>query len=62
MPIFLKIKYPTQKLTPFITIGPRLDYLANVSKGKFKFSSMKFTDGFADYPIYMILSNHQKDL
>lgn len=49
VPIFLKIIYPTQRLTPFITIGPRLDYLANVSKGKFKFSSMKFIDPFADY-------------
>ena len=49
VPLFLKIKYPTQKITPFVTIGPRFDYLANFNKGEFKFTSVTFTDDFADY-------------
>ena len=48
VPLFLEIKYPTQKITPFITIGPRFDYLANVNKGEFRFTSVTVTDDFAD--------------
>jgi hypothetical protein len=48
LPFLIKIKYPTLKLTPFIALGPRFDYLINYSKGKFKFTSVTAIDDFAD--------------
>jgi hypothetical protein len=49
LPVFIKIKYPTQKLTPFIALGPRFDYLINNSKGRWKFTSVTVIDDFADH-------------
>lgn len=49
VPLLLKVEFPTQKVTPFITVGPRFDYLANFSKGEFKFTSVAVTDDLADY-------------
>lgn len=49
VPLFIEIKYPTQKLIPFIAIGPRFDYLTNINKGEFRFKSVTVADDFADY-------------
>ena len=48
LPLFVKIKYPAQKFTPFISFGPRYDYLLNYHKGEFKFTEITITDNMAD--------------
>jgi len=49
VPLFLKVIYPAHKFSPFVTIGPRFDYLVHIRKGRFEFASGAFTDDFADH-------------
>lgn len=49
IPLFLKIAYPNPQVTPFLSLGPRVDYLAHYKKGQFNFTSGSITDDIADH-------------
>ena len=48
VPLFLKLTYPTETLTPFVAVGPRMDYLAHVKKGRFHFTEVTAVDPRAE--------------
>ena len=49
LPVF-KIQFPKREISPFLTFGPRVDYLFHVSKGQFRFMhNITVTDDFADF-------------
>lgn len=48
IPILAKIKGMKLLTEPYITTGPRFDFLFNKKKGKFKFTNVTVEDDFAD--------------
>jgi hypothetical protein len=49
VPLLLKLKYPMPDWIPFITVGPRFDYLFHYQKGEFQFTSVTVADDMADH-------------
>jgi hypothetical protein len=45
----IKIQVPKRIISPFLTFGPRVDYLLHARKGQFRFTDITVTDDFADF-------------